>query len=573
MTAQAFTVTPKTKMRPPAEVMRLACMGASFQTRISFMRRLIRRMYRERWRIERTRLDLDEEGYGTALYVVTTPERCYSLVCFSHYLEPEHRVDRVIAEAWDTTFSLFDGVPTDADIDRLAKQTPKQEAGRFQASDLVISRANKSLRLFGHVVNSLTQGGQPNPDLIDAVGYLMRTTAVYANGKFGTADRTRYADRPELAPPYQAEMLTVYLIRGFAVDLVEHLARCRAPDHAVTLDRRLKRHLGIGNATGLGMAPFLVSHPVLIHNWFHARETALAKIRFLEIATPDRLARFRVLLAQVERHIAEWNVDDELQTARIAALREGLRLMTEWTAEGSDIFQGSAPWDALYRRAKGAVSIEGQELLVSLLLEPYPELINELGEALQVDREEAFDPSMTVAEMRAIIDRHYDWALAVDFGDPRESQYFWYYSEEKMEPRRGTRLDELGAEKEMQIAVARDVSALRAALAEVHNDENMATFLMRHAELRHVTRRVQIGARYAYAEIRDNLIAESCGPIDILRGKLAVFGASKFDPKSDLWTRITMYQGAPLDDELDCDDADDWCFFPVKPVIEPCTSH
>ena len=145
-----------------------------------------------------------------------------------------------------------------------------------------------------------------------------------------------------------------------------------------------------------------------------------------------------------------------------------------------------------------------------------------------------------------MVDLHYGWALAVDFGDPQESQYFWYYSTEKIEPRRGARHDEPGAEKEMQIAVARDVSALRAVLAEAHGDEIMAAFMMRHAELRHVARRVQIGARYAYAEIQDNVIAASCGPIDILRGKLAFFGASKFDPKSDLWTRITMYQGAPL---------------------------
>ena len=83
---------------------------------------------------------------------------------------------------------------------------------------------------------------------------------------------------------------------------------------------------------------------------------------------------------------------------------------------------------------------------------------------------------------------------------------------------------------------------------------------------------MQIGAQYEYSEIQDNLIGISCGPIDILRAKLAFFGASKFDPKSDLWTRITMYQGAPLEDELDRDSADNWCFFPVKPLIEPCTS-
>ena len=96
MTVQAVTVMREAQLRSPTEVMRTARMGASFQTRISFMRRLIRLMHRERWRIERSRFCLDHEGYGTALYVVTTPERCYSLVCFSHYLEPEHRVDRLV---------------------------------------------------------------------------------------------------------------------------------------------------------------------------------------------------------------------------------------------------------------------------------------------------------------------------------------------------------------------------------------------------------------------------------------------------------------------------------------------
>lgn len=75
---------------------------------------------------------------------------------------------------------------------------------------------------------------------------------------------------------------------------------------------------------------------------------------------------------------------------------------------------------------------------------------------------------------------------------------------------------------------------------------------------------MQLCARYPYAEIQDNLMAADCRPIDILRSKLAYFGASKFDPKSDLWTRITMYQGAPLPDELDRADADNWCF-PVIP--------
>ena len=121
-------------------------------------------------------------------------------------------------------------------------------------------------------------------------------------------------------------------------------------------------------------------------------------------------------------------------------------------------------------------------------------------------------------------------------------------------------------------AIARDVRQLRAALDDAPSGEILAAFLLRRPELRHTVRRVQIGARHPYAEIRENLISAECRPIDILRSKLAYFGASKFDPKSDLWTRITMYQGAPLADELDNEDADDWSF-PTMPVDEPCTSH
>tara|TARA_B100000686_G_scaffold297147_1_gene329221 strand:+ start:1068 stop:2783 length:1716 start_codon:yes stop_codon:yes gene_type:complete len=567
----SFNTKSAVPLRAPADVMRLKRLGASFQTRISFARRLIRRMHREKWRVERTLFDLNYDGFGTAIYVVTTPECCYSLVCFSHHLDPEERTDRVIAKAWDATFSLFQGVPTDADISRLGEETPKQEAGRFKPSELVLSRANKSLRIFESVVNNLAEGNQPDLDKLNSVGYLMRTTAVYANGKFGMADRTCYADQSVLASPFQAEMLTVYLIRGFTHDLVEHMAFLRAPEGASKLDRAFKRHLGVGNATGLGMAPFLISHPHLIHNWFFARETGLSRIRSIRVVPPDRQVHFRDLLERAKQHIEEWIASDSTQNLRNAALLEDLQLLKKWTAEGAEIFSETNPWNALFRRAECAISIEGQELLLSLLFEPYPELIDELAEGLQVDRELPFDPSITVQEMKSLIERCYSWALEFDFTNPRESEYFWYYSEEKEEPRRGERRKEVGADKEMKIAVAQEIQLFYSALQKESDDKNLATFLTRNAGFRHVARRVQIGARYLYAEIQDNLISDSCKPIDILRGKLAFFGASKFDPKSDLWTRITMYQGAPLTDELDSDNADDWSF-PTKPVVRNCTS-
>jgi hypothetical protein len=65
-------------MRSPETVMRLDRMGSSFPTRLSFMRTLIRRMSRENWKFERTRREVDKDGYGLSVYSVTTPNRTYS---------------------------------------------------------------------------------------------------------------------------------------------------------------------------------------------------------------------------------------------------------------------------------------------------------------------------------------------------------------------------------------------------------------------------------------------------------------------------------------------------------------
>ena len=67
------------------------------------------------------------------------------------------------------------------------------------ASELILSRANRSLRLFDYVCESLAAGVQPEIDQLKDVGYLMRTTAVYGNGKFGVGDREEISNRPELS--------------------------------------------------------------------------------------------------------------------------------------------------------------------------------------------------------------------------------------------------------------------------------------------------------------------------------------------------------------------------------------
>jgi hypothetical protein len=169
------------------------------------------------------------------------------------------------------------------------------------------------------------------------------------------------------------------------------------------------------------------------------------------------------------------------------------------------------------------------------------------------------DPAMRVAELRALLHRDYDWALAIDFTAPAAARLFWYVSEEKLEPRLGERASEPGAEREMPLAIARDMQALAQALDRAPGEESLAAFLLAQPQFRHLARRAQTVAQHPYGEIRDNLIGAGMRPIDLLRCKLSFFGAAKFDPKSDRWTRIAMYQGAPLPEELGTAAAESWC--------------
>ena len=172
---------------------------------------------------------------------------------------------------------MYDGSPTEEDIERLKNEVPKQEVGRLSYKELTLSRANKSVRVFDHVVNNLSEGKQPDLDLLSSVGYLYRTTAVYGSGKFGLADRFRIKNREEINGPFRLEMMLVYLVRQFTFDQVNHVAKCKNPTKAVSLDKAICKNLGIGNSTGLGMAPFIVNHPTLLNNWILTRETALKK--------------------------------------------------------------------------------------------------------------------------------------------------------------------------------------------------------------------------------------------------------------------------------------------------------
>ncbi len=231
--------------------MQLDRLGSFHQSRLSFMRTLVRRMVKEKWQINSTVFDLDSEGYGTAVYEVKAKFGTYSYVLFSHYLDPENRNDRVIANQWDLTMALCEGTVDAEQLEFLRTNVPKQEAGRVDSRVFVLSRGNRSGRTFEYVVDELANGRQPDVDVIAEVGYLYRTTAAYGSGKLGMADwekvRTKHRD---FARPFAAEMFTCFMLRHFSLQHADYIAAQRAPETAVKLDDDIRRYFGIGNSTG-----------------------------------------------------------------------------------------------------------------------------------------------------------------------------------------------------------------------------------------------------------------------------------------------------------------------------------
>jgi len=549
----------KVTLRPASQVMRLARMGSIHQCRLSFMRILLRRMKRENWTFDRPVFEVDAKGVGHAVYTAKGPKRTYSLVAFAHDLPPEMRSDRVIATAWDATFTLFDGVPTAEDIIRLSRNVPLQEVGRVSSKELSVSRANRSVRLFEHVISSLAAGHQPDAEMIENVGYLMRTTAVYGSGKLGAADRELICDRPEFTAPFQCEMLSVFLTRAFVLDLAEHLAAARSPDTAVTMDPALRRRLGIGNSTGLGMAPFLVNHPVLLNNWVAAREEALARVRSIATASDDEITHFQALLPRAVQNVADWQSEHPIQIEKLAALKADLTLLTTHVTKTN--FRENAPWNQLYLWAEENLTTEGQELVASLMMEPYGDLIDELADCMSADENTIFpiNGAMPLADLKTLCDDVYGWAHKIDWQSHAAQARAWYVSEEKLEPRLGERFEEPIAEFEQPLSPARDAIRMAEDLEAWTGDDTVAAFVLRHPQHRHIVRRLQLSERFPYAEIRDNTIDADVLPIDMLRCKLAFFGATHFDPRSDRWVRINMYGNAPYPDEL-ATAAEDWSY-------------
>jgi hypothetical protein len=539
----------RVQLRDPNTIMKLSRLGSFHQSKLSFLRSFLYEF--KDWEYKRDLFNLNKFGYGEAVYSFTKDKRTYSLVCFANEIKDDERSDRVIATKWDAAFTLHDGIPSQKDIDRLKNEVPKQEVGRLSFKELTLSRANKSIRVFNHVVEKLSEGKQPDLELLSKVGYLYRTTAVYGSGKFGLADRFRIKNREEINGPFRLEMMLVYLVRQFTFDQVNHVANHKNPSKAVLLDKKICKNLGIGNSTGLGMAPFIVNHPTLLNNWVLSREIALKKIREIKTVKKKESNLFIDCIKKSLTNITSWNTDSEYQQIKIKNLLKDIKKFITFIDNFFD-FEDEYPFNKIYLWLDKEACEECIEYVVSIMMEPYNEITNSLVSQMSSEEDKYFTipSSRTLNDLQNIIEKKYSNILKINFENKQNIQNFWFISKNKEEPRLADRFEESGSELEQPLAIARDVKKLYEKILDTQNNSTVAEFLSKNSELRHIVRRVFIVEKFPYSEIQDNTIGKNIMPIDMLRLKLSFFGALKFDPRSDKWLRICMFQGAPLPNEL-----------------------
>ena len=493
-------------LRPPATVMTPEGLSAFKASRLSFLRTVIGRMARERWRIETSRFELDDEGRGTAVYRIETPERLLSFVVFSDNLPEERRTDRIVENHYDGEAFLCLGEPDEAQIAAQKPEFADFLLGRADIRTLGWTRVNRSSRVFNAIAAALAAGEQPAPDLVESAGYLMRNNGFWGSGRHGTAVMAAFDEAEFVGRPYHIDLLTLFMWRHFSHDLVEHIARRRNPQ-AARLATPIKRYLGVGNASGLGLVPFVIRHPQRINAWIEARETAVARIR----SQPLEAAKPAALVALLERAIAYYREGVQVRggifqsSAELVADLERLRPALAVLDAAPD-----RPWAAVCDRAASTVGREVLELLHSLLIEVMPGIAAPLAEQALAIQDDARDvePRQSVGDLLDTLRRHYDWALAIDRADPSANRNFWYLSEDNLEPRLGERGVDPGETYETYVDVVGDLQSLgqRALAAECHRKQSARRYCCcaRSQQLRLIVERVQAVAtqHLDYGEVR-----------------------------------------------------------------------
>lgn len=559
-------------MRSAGEIMQPDRLAAIQPSRISASRAMVNRAIRGRWQTLCKRFDIDEKGNGVAEYRIEIGGWRFSFPVYSFEPSPNGRTGRIIGRAWDMMGALVEGDMSQADFETTRSELPKLYEGRATPGTLIWCRSNRSGRFFDSAMNALKDGRQPNVAELAQTCYLMRNTGLDGNGTFGTKAFLAYEGDHPLRWSLAAQMLCAYMMRVFAQDLLQHLVRLGSPQ-APEMAKDLRRFLGVGNGSALGLMLFVNNHPRLIERWLFIREEAIARAKAL---TPDDAgSEIAKLLALIEKAIT-FRIQDraayenftrsdvlaeELQIIRGAVAK----LFDRWKAGGR--FEAE-PFGELAASLEGRVHAEAMETLHSLLIELVPEEADALVEGLVIDEELTGRPEMPVSRLRDILRNDYAWVFNLDLDIAAEERYVWYKSVTAEEPRRGPAVEVGDDVVNLGLDLPRLVVELDRDLAAASPSLSTARFLLAHPQHRAIATRVQALAGTSLHSPHADIMSGAFTPAHITRLlNVGIHGIDKTRDFLDRNLRGVMFHGAPIPEDIAAGTADHLWFYPAEPSL------
>ena len=332
------------------------------------------------------------------------------------------------------------------------------------------------------------------------------------------------------------------------------------PNRFVPIAENFKKELGLEfNRSRYGT--ILDRAPQFICRWISVREEALVRVLNLRQTSTQKRNAFKTQLEASLRHLEQWHTGDLTYRETI----EKIKVEVVEVIKNIPRFPKINFWQLVMNWCDENFCLATQEFISSIILELHPELVDDLENFTGIDETCTINPKMNLSELKQIISKKYSWIKNFEFEKNSSISNFWYRSIEKEEPRVGHRFTEEGSNKEIKVGIAYEISKLESDLDKYmkkFSDTNVANFLTTKPFWRTLIMRIQSLELCSYAEVQANLLDQTFRPIDLLRFKLAMFGATKFDPKSSLWLRVSIFQDAPLIQGLQINAEED-CLFPL----------
>ena len=555
-------------MRPAELCMTPSALSAMKSTRTSFARVLARHMIRDRWRIVAREFACDAEGDGRAIYDISIGSHRLTYIARLFGWDGVEKAGRRSDGARRDMFgAIFVGTPDDGRIaeEFAILETRDANTMRSRADVAGWTPANRSVRFFDHVVDSLAGGHQPDPAVIGSgAGYLLRNGGYLGSGRFGTLSVEGYPQGHPLRHPFFGDLFGLLMVRQVSIDLVEAIAAARTPN-AVRLAPEVARYIGVGNSSGQGMCVALQRWPHWVATWMVVRELSLAYAK----AQPANAQAPR-MLGLLDRAIDYYNavqVPNEDLIVPHPVIVANLKTIRGWVSEAQQAGPAMV-WGALAARVTAACDAESAEQFNALMVDCYPDFADAAADYLPIGAARARDvqPEMRVATLRRLLHDGYDWALRIDLGHSDARRHFWYHSADNGEQRRGDRGQDPHEHFESFIDHVGLVQRLAALLAAYDDDALAAELIVDQPDIAFAVARVQYLAELPYAEIRGNLGGAAFLPSHLIRFFLACLGMECANPLSIRYVRGVFFQGMRLPQEIAAGTQDDWAL-PQQPVV------